>query len=385
MSYVLATLWFDRQRYLPGVAAVAFSNVLITLQAGLLLGLLSVVSTPIDCSRADIWVGEANILSVDVAQPISESKITARLVNQPGITQVEPYILHYCTWEKPDGGADLCIVVGSRLDDDSLGTVNALTAELRTKLGEDGTVVVDEAEIERLDIADAAERLAAGVAVRARVGGLPVRVVGVVSGMKGIAGPYIFCSLRTARSLLRLYDDQTIYVLARCDDPLLTRQVLQCLRDEHGRDRGDMDAVSARELSVRSRIHWLTKTGAGVALGYAAFLGLLVGALVTTQTLYSATVAARCEWATLISLGIPRRRLVGVVLAQACGIGTLGVLIAVPVLFVLTHVAVLAGVTPQLPLELRVGTAAVTILATACAALVALRAIRRIEPVDLLR
>jgi len=115
MWYVLATLWFDRQRYLPAVAAVAFSNVLITLQAGLLLGLLSVVSTPIDRSRADIWAGEPNVLSVDVARPISASKFTARLASQPGVVQVEPYILHYGMWEKPGGGCDLCIIIGSRL------------------------------------------------------------------------------------------------------------------------------------------------------------------------------------------------------------------------------------------------------------------------------
>ena len=42
MSYALLTLWFDRQRYLPGVLAVAFSALLIALQCGLLFGLLSV-------------------------------------------------------------------------------------------------------------------------------------------------------------------------------------------------------------------------------------------------------------------------------------------------------------------------------------------------------
>jgi len=39
MSYSLATLWHERQRFLPGVLAVAFSALLIALQIGLLLGL----------------------------------------------------------------------------------------------------------------------------------------------------------------------------------------------------------------------------------------------------------------------------------------------------------------------------------------------------------
>ena len=48
MSYSLATLWYERQRFIPGVLAVAFSAVLVALQMGLLLGNFSFVSTPVD-------------------------------------------------------------------------------------------------------------------------------------------------------------------------------------------------------------------------------------------------------------------------------------------------------------------------------------------------
>ena len=57
MPYSLATLWHERNRYLPAVLAVAFSALLIALQCGLLLGLFSITSTPIDHAGADLWVG----------------------------------------------------------------------------------------------------------------------------------------------------------------------------------------------------------------------------------------------------------------------------------------------------------------------------------------
>ena len=57
MSYALSTLWHERQRYLPGVLAVGFSALLIALQGGLLLGLLTLMSTPVDHASADVWVG----------------------------------------------------------------------------------------------------------------------------------------------------------------------------------------------------------------------------------------------------------------------------------------------------------------------------------------
>src|ERR1041384_1522607 len=78
MSYSLATLWYERQRYLPGILAVAFSALLIALQCGLLMGLFSITSIPIDNTRADIWLGAPEALSVDLGRPIREGYL-ARL------------------------------------------------------------------------------------------------------------------------------------------------------------------------------------------------------------------------------------------------------------------------------------------------------------------
>ena len=84
MSYALTTLWHERQRYLPGVLAVAFSALLIALQCGLLLGLFSITSMPIDHTNADIWMGAPAVLSVDLGEPIRAENLF-RLEGQPGV------------------------------------------------------------------------------------------------------------------------------------------------------------------------------------------------------------------------------------------------------------------------------------------------------------
>src|SRR5437667_265212 len=128
MSYSLATLWYERQRYLPGVLAVGFSALLIALQSGLLLGLFSITSIPIDRSLADVWVGQPKVESVgDTAE------------------------------------------IGSRR----------------------------------------------------------VRVVGTVKGLKSIAGPYVFCSLETAHTLLRLPPGQATFLLAKCQSAEDARAVVR--------------------------------------------------------------------------------------------------------------------------------------------------------------
>src|SRR5207247_2458586 len=48
MNYSLQTLLHERTRYAAGVGAVAFSAVLMALQFGLMLGLFTITSIPID-------------------------------------------------------------------------------------------------------------------------------------------------------------------------------------------------------------------------------------------------------------------------------------------------------------------------------------------------
>src|ERR1700739_3615266 len=88
MSYSLATLWYERERFLPGVLAVAFSALLIALQCGLLLGLYSITSLPIDQSRADVWVGHPKVLSVDLGKGIPADWL-AYVATLPEVLQSE--------------------------------------------------------------------------------------------------------------------------------------------------------------------------------------------------------------------------------------------------------------------------------------------------------
>jgi putative ABC transport system permease protein len=378
MSYSLTTLWYDRQRFLPGVLAVSFSAVLIALQCGLLLGLFSVTSIPIDHTRAHIWLGPPSVLSVDVARPIPEWYIS-RLASQPEVDQCEIYIQAFGQWVKPTGGAELCIVIGSRLEDHSLGSVEELTPELRTALTEPGSVVIDDSELDRLAIS--------GIGATSEINGHRVRVVGMVHGLKSIAGPYIFCSIGTAQSFLssRAENYKATYILAHCSNPADAPAVVQRLRQHDDLDRPTMAVFTASEFSRRSRLHWLFKTKAGIALGYAALLGLLVGAVVTSQTLYAATAASIREYAVLQALGIPRWRMAMAVVSQSFWVGISGVVIALPTVFCLAWVADLMGAKVLLPPELLAGSGAVTLVMAVLSGLAAMRSLRMVEPAILLR
>ena len=90
-SYALTALWYDRQRYLPGVLAVAFSALLIALQWGMLLGMFTFASLTIDRAHADVWLGGPSVQAVDLGRPIFERYLT-RLAGQPEVERAEVYL-----------------------------------------------------------------------------------------------------------------------------------------------------------------------------------------------------------------------------------------------------------------------------------------------------
>ena len=268
MSYSLATLWYERQRYLPGVLAVAFSALLIALQCGLLLGLFSITSMPDRPHARRHLDGLAGGAERRPGPADPRELPGSRLASQPEVERPEIYIQGFTYWGKPTAAPSCAWSIGSRLDDDSLGRVDELTpgpARHADRAGRRSSSM---------------SRSWAASASRSRRHGRdhrPARSAwsALIHGCKSLAGPYVFCSLR--------HGPAAAAPGGRPDD-LRAGPLPQPGRRPSGGGAaaGRYPTTSrpspARSSRCSSRMHWLTKTKAGIALGYAAALGLLVGA-----------------------------------------------------------------------------------------------------------
>jgi putative ABC transport system permease protein len=199
--------------------------------------------------------------------------------------------------------------------------------------------------------------------------------------LRSLAGPYLFCSIETARGLLRPPADQCTFILAKCHNKADAPKVVERLK-VHNRK---LYPFTTEDFSFHSQWHWLTKTKAGIALGLAAVLGLAVGAVVTGTTLHSATAASLKEYAVLRALGIPRWRMSMMVLSQTFWVGITGVAIALPVIFFIAYVGDVLGVKILLRYWLLTGACLITLGMAMLSGLWALRSLRHVEPVTLLR
>jgi putative ABC transport system permease protein len=375
LPYSLATVWRQQLRYLPAIFAVAFSAVLSTLQCGLLVGILNIAARPIYRSDAHVWLASPGVRGLGFGLPIPLAW-KSRLLSQPEVRRVEEYLCGFAQFQRPDGSTDQCSVVGMRLEADSLGALADLTPEMRRSLTRPGTAVVYESELPLLGLRDTPGEVG-------EVAGQRVEIIGILRGGDG-AGltPALYCSLRTARALLASVSGrQTTYLLAQCHAP---EQALDLAR-RLGASYPDMDAMTSGELAWRTQCYWLIKTRAGLVLGFAAALGLIVGAVVTSQTLYGASVASLREYAVLRSLGIPRWRLRRLVLGQSFWVTLAGLTLALPLTVILAHIARPMNVEVLLPPWLVAAVGSLTLAVGLLSGTAALRSLRQADPATLLR
>jgi putative ABC transport system permease protein len=367
-------LWHERMRYLPAVVAVGFSALLIAIQSGVLIGTLSFTSIPIDRSRAQIWVGSRDAPSIEMGDAIPEAWLH-RLDARPEVIQSERYLYDFAYWTKPGGGSATICVVGFMPGAQSLGAVADLPAAVRDRLAEPGAVVIDASDVKRLG-------LSRGVGESAEICRQRVRVVGLVEGYQAIWGPYVFCSLETARQLLPQFErNQAMYLLARCRPGTDLSGLANRLR----RDHPDMEVFTAAEFSLRTRTYWLTQTQVGTAMGLTTALALLVGLVITSQTLRAAVSASIRELAALRALGIPEWRLGALLLVLSFEIGLGGLLIAAPAMYTLAWAAASIGTKVALDAGLVAATVCLTLGISLLSGVSVLGTLRNIEPVELLR
>jgi hypothetical protein len=134
------------------------------------------------------------------------------------------------------------------------------------------------------------------------------------------------------------------------------------------RQISEMGVYARDEFSRQVQFYWLIRAKAGAVMICAVVLSLLVGLVLTGQTLYSAVRALRAEYAVLDALGISRWRLQRLIVAKSWWVGLVGVLFAQPLTFAGARAALLLHTKILLPVEAVAGTAVLTlVMALRCA------------------
>lgn len=374
VSLARASLIYEWRRFLPAVLAVAFAGLLVQVQLSLLLGMFSSVGVYIDRSSADLWVGYPATQSVDLARPIP-GKTENNLWAHPEVTSVERFTWTMADWQRPGGGKLSAVLIGIDPRPQAMTFATLLTPALRQELTVPSTVLVDESDLEKLGVK---------IGDYAELSGKRVRIGGTVNGMRAMGGANILTSLNTARRIdPNLRNDATDYFLARLRDPSRAELVRDQLQPAGSFK--PFQVWTAEEFSIQSQVYWLFESGAGSGFLFSSALGLLVGIVITSQTLMAAIVAALREYATLRALGVSSSSLRAVILEQSFWVGLAGLVITAVVGALLVMAARHAHIALEVPVWGCLATGTLVLSIALLSGLSALRALNQAEPSTLLR
>jgi len=374
MSLALKTLVYDWRRFTPAVVAVAFSGLLVLMQAAIILGIFSLSSLYVTRSDADLWIGFPGVQSIDLGRPIAPRAELFAWMNRH-VRRVEPFLWGSGEWRTPSKGIVNVYIVGVDTGADAMALSDALTPELRAAVAAPATVLIDQADLHKLQVA---------VGGLAQINGRQVRVAGVTRGLRGLGGVNVIASLATTRQLDPGAgpDGKVAYLLARLDDPDQATNVAAALNAGPGGQ--SMEALTAAAFARRTTRYWLGESGAGVAFVFGSVVAILVSVIITSQTLAAAVAGSLREYAALRALGFPMAALQRIVLAQSAWVGVAG-LVAAALLTGLLAIGARAGGVPAVFSFSMMALAGGLVMVTALGSgLFALRRVGQADPAVLL-
>ncbi len=361
-------LFHNRLRFTMTVIGIAIAFFLAAAQIGLLVGWINTNSAIIEHAGADIWVMAKETRTLDYGTAIPRHRIQ-QVSSVQGVNWAEGMLVGWINWQHPQGKRITVEVIG--LDTSNAGGPWQMVSGNIESVHLPETVVVDELSKDALGtqfVGDEAE-----------MEGKRVVIGGFSRGVRTFtAAPFVFTSIDNALDYVPYYqDDEISYVLARIEPTA----DLTAVRDRIAREVSNVEVLTTDQFAERSVKYWMLETGVGITVIITALLGLLVGAVIMSQTLFSITQDHIANYATLLALGFHQKTLRQIVLAQSLSLGGLGVVVG-SILFI---AACNASARSPIPLEttplVSLGLIGFSLLCCIAASWFSIRAIFKLDPV----
>lgn len=366
-NIALRTLLCDRGKLLAGLIGVVFSVVLVNVQGGLFIGMITKASLLIDRGNADVWVGSRGMEIIDFPHNIPQRWIH-RIRGVPGVTEAEPIRIGFTEMTLGNGGYASVVVIGIS-PHSALGRSWSMVEGPVNALDEPHGVIVDLCDDTKLESPELGELR--------EIGGHRARIVGKSHGILKFGGtPYIFTTLERSAEYCGEDPNSASYLLV--DVAQGTDLTKVC--EEIQRRLPEVSALSAADFAGKSINFWIKRTGIGISFGAATCLGLFVGLVMVGQTLYAMVLGRISEFATLKAIGATESELIALLAAQAIGVGGVGIGIGVLVTVTIQTLLSSPRASITIPLPLYLGSALLVLAICLVASAIPYFRVRRVDP-----
>ena len=368
----------NRTRLFAALAGVAFANVLVFVQLGILGALNGTTIAPYALFQGDI------IMSSSDADTLTDGSNIARVrgfeaLGVPGVARATPLWIANLEWQRPDGST--ATLQTFALDPARSDTLTPPLNRASTALQLEDTVLIDVATrgLGKDDLAGIDE----GTSYQFEANNRTLSVVGTLSMGGGFSSDGTL--ITSDQTFFRLFANRSSsapnHILIEVEDGLDPSVVVARLRAELP-DTVKIDTmIGAAEADQR---YQTTERPTGIIFGFGVLIGVLVGIVIVYQILSTDVADHLREYATFKAMGYGQPFFLGIVFEEAIILALLGFIPGLVVAILLY--AGMAAAT-GLPIEMDpIRAAAVffgTLFACALSGAIATRRLAGADPADL--
>ncbi len=370
-------LTHSRPRFAAALAGVAFANVLVFVQLGIMNSMATATLKPYGFFNADIMISSGDANSMTEGGNVARQWLLQAL-GDPEVVSGAGLFVGNVSWQRPTK------------------TLGLTTYGLDPTVGFFAPAIAGKAAVLQLPGAGLLDRFSRGLpkdvaaAIRPQtplsfeVSGETLTLFDTFAGGGGFGGDgYMMLS---DQSFLRLFPARTSaapdHILLRitpgADPDVVAVRLAGLISDKSLRVRS-FAAAAQEDLSYQQ-----TKRPTGIIFGFGVIIGILVGIVIVYQVLSTDVSDHMREYATFKAMGYSHRFFLGIVLEEALILGVLGF---IPGFLVGTAILTGMAAATTLPLQMTFGMAASvfvgTVIACTLSGAIATRRLVRADPADL--
>jgi putative ABC transport system permease protein len=310
LRIALKMLFGDKMKFMTLVVGLTFTCFLLTQQGSIFCGLMLRTATNIFETAAPIWVIDPTAHSFNDVVDLKLSEV-ARVRSVSGVQWAVPMSLHGAIAQSDEGQTAAVQIVG--VDDESLiGMPAGLKSGHYKDLNQPNAVIISRTRSERYG--------APGLGDEFEINDRRVKVVGILDSKKTFAPfPVMYTAISRVQSLMP--DKQRIVSFILTKPKAGVDATDLCHRIE---ETTDLKAVQLWDFVFSTMKFWAANTGIPINFGTNVVMVLIIGTVISAQTLYAFMLENIRQFGTFKAIGISNPQLVGMVVVQSVTVGLIG-------------------------------------------------------------
>lgn len=371
-------LTHSRPRFAAALAGVAFANVLVFVQLGIMTSMATATLKPYGFFRADIMISAADANAMTEGGNVARQWLLQSLAD-PEVTAGTGLFVANVSWQRPTKALGLT----------TYGVDPAQPRFIAPEiLAKAGTLQLQNAGLldrfSRGLTRDEAAAIRPQTPLSFEVSGTTLTLYDTFAGGGGFGGDgYMMVSDQTFLNLFPARssgapDHILLQVAPGADPDAVAGRLHGLISDKTLRIRS-YQAAAAEDLAYQQ-----TKRPTGIIFGFGVIIGVLVGIVIVYQVLSTDVADHLREYATFKAMGYRHRFFLGIVFEEALILGILGF---IPGFIVATALLTGMAKATTLPLQMTPSMAAMvffgTIVACSLSGAIATRRLAAADPADL--